>query len=112
MNIYVGNLPYNCDENQLRSLFEEYGDVTSVSVISDKFTGKSRGFGFVEMADGDSAQQAIQALNGADYGGRTLVASEARPREERPRNFGGGGGGGRDRGGDRDGGYRSKSPRY
>lgn len=112
MNIYVGNLPYNCNEDQLRSLFEEYGNVTSVSVIADKFTGKSRGFGFVEMADSGSAREAIEALNGSDFGGRTLVASEARPREERPRGgFGGGRNGGDRDGGYRDGGFRGK-PRY
>ncbi|MBS1537760.1 MAG: RNA-binding protein [Bacteroidetes bacterium] len=100
MNIYVGNLPYNTNDADMKALFENYGTVTATSVISDKFTGRSRGFGFVEMADDDQARQAIEATNGADYNGRALVVNEARPREERPRReFSGGGGGSRNSGG-------------
>ena len=99
MNIYVGNLPYNTNDADMKALFENYGTVTSTSIISDKFTGRSRGFGFVEMADDDQARQAIEATNGADYNGRALVVNEARPREERPRREFSGGGGGGNRGG-------------
>ncbi len=104
MNIYVGNLPYSVREQELRSMFEAYGEVTSASVAMDKATGKSRGFGFVEMSGDEEARQAIEAVNGTQQGGRTLVANEARPREDRPRGGGGGGvygggGGGGSRGG-------------
>ena len=85
MNIYVGNLPYSMDDNELRSSFSEFGAVTSASVVKDKFTGRSRGFGFVEMADAASGNQAIEEMNGRNMGGRPLVVNEARPREERPR---------------------------
>ena len=85
MNIYVGNLPYSMDDNELRSSFSEFGAVTSASVVKDKFTGRSRGFGFVEMADAASGNLAIEAMNGRNMGGRPLVVNEARPREERPR---------------------------
>ncbi len=85
MNIYVGNLPYSMDDNELRSSFSEFGAVTSASVVKDKFTGRSRGFGFVEMADAASGNQAIEAMNGRNMAGRPLVVNEARPREERPR---------------------------
>lgn len=91
-NIYVGNLPYDTTGDDLVQLFQSYGTVTSGQVIIDKFSGRSRGFGFVEMANDDEAQAAIQALNGSSYGGRPLTVNEARPREERG---GGGGGGGR-----------------
>jgi RNA recognition motif-containing protein len=98
MNIYVGNLPYSMGDAELRQLFEEFGAVSSASVVKDKFTGRSRGFGFVEMADGGEASRAIESTNGRSLAGRGLVVNEARPREERPRgNWGGGGGGGRDR---------------
>lgn len=90
-NIYVGNLPYDTTGDDLVELFQQYGTVTSGQVIIDKFSGRSRGFGFVEMAQDDEAQAAIDALNGSPYGGRPLTVNEARPREER----GGGGGGGR-----------------
>lgn len=90
-NIYVGNLPYDTTGDDLVELFQTYGTVTSGQVIIDKFSGRSRGFGFVEMAQDDEAQAAIEALNGTPYGGRPLTVNEARPREER----GGGGGGGR-----------------
>ena len=91
-NIYVGNLPYDTTGDDLVELFQQYGTVTSGQVIIDKFSGRSRGFGFVEMSQDDEAQAAIDALNGTPYGGRPLTVNEARPREERG---GGGGGGGR-----------------
>lgn len=84
MNIYVGNLPYSMDDNELRSVFTEYGTVESASVVRDKFTGRSRGFGFVEMPDSDG-NAAIEATNGRSVAGRNLVVNEARPREQRPR---------------------------
>lgn len=84
MNIYVGNLPYSTDEEALTSLFSEYGEVNSVKVISDRQTGRSRGFGFVEMDD-SAAEAAIDATHGMDFDGRALVVNEAKPREERPR---------------------------
>lgn len=85
MNIYVGNLPYSMDDNELRASFSEFGAVQSASVVKDKFTGRSRGFGFVEMPDAAAGNQAIEAMNGRNLGGRPLVVNEARPREERPR---------------------------
>lgn len=91
-NIYVGNLPYDTTGDDLVQLFQTYGTVTSGQVIIDKFSGRSRGFGFVEMANDDEAHAAIEALNGTPYGGRPLTVNEARPREER--GAGGGGGGG------------------
>ncbi|HEX9616810.1 MAG TPA: RNA-binding protein [Anaerolineales bacterium] len=97
MNIYVGNLSYTTTEEDLRQAFENYGQVTSATLIKDKFTGKSRGFGFVEMPSQEEAQAAIQAMNGAELGGRTLTVNEARPRTEERR--GGGGRGGERRGG-------------
>ena len=81
--IYVGNLPFSSTEDDIRSLFEEYGSVTEVALVSDRETGRSRGFGFVEM-DEQGAASAIQALDGVEYGGRNLRVNEARPREERP----------------------------
>ncbi|OGP19724.1 MAG: RNA-binding protein [Deltaproteobacteria bacterium GWA2_57_13] len=96
--LYVGGLPYSVTEGQLQEIFTAHGTVESAKVISDKFTGQSRGFGFVEMSSGGEAQKAIQALNGTQLDGRTLVVNEAKPMERRD---GGGGGGGR---GNRDGG--------
>ncbi|MCX8036648.1 MAG: RNA-binding protein [Candidatus Sumerlaeia bacterium] len=96
MNIYVGNLSRDATEAELRQAFESFGQVTSCSIIKDKFSGESRGFGFVEMATKEQGQSAIAALNGKDFKGRTLTVNEARPRTDRP---GGGGGGGRGRGG-------------
>lgn len=93
MNIYVGNLPYSTDEQGLVELFSQYGEVTRTSVISDRATGRSRGFGFVEMADDNEALGAIEATDGLEFGGRSLVVNEAKPRQERPQ----GGGGGRPR---------------
>lgn len=95
--LYVGSLPYSTTEQQLQELFAAYGTVQSAKVITDRYTGQSRGFGFVEMATGEEAQKAITALNGSNLGGRTLVVNEARPQEKRA--YGGGGGGG---GSDRD----------
>jgi cold-inducible RNA-binding protein len=91
MNIFVGSLSYDVSETEFKELFEAYGEVTSAKIITDRDTGRSKGFGFVEMENG---QEAIDALNGKDVSGRTIVVNEARPREERPkRNFGGGRGG-------------------
>ncbi len=99
MNIYVGNLSYNLTEDDLRALFAEFGDVTSAKLIMDRYTGQSKGFGFVEMSDDGAAQKAIDELNGRDVSGRSLTVNQARPREERPR--GGGGRGGYGGGGNR-----------
>jgi len=100
--LYVGGLPYSVTEGRLEEIFAEYGSVASARVISDKFTGQSRGFGFVEMNSSEEAQKAIEALNGTQLDGRTLVVNEARPQEKRP--GGGGGGGGMGGGGNRRGG--------
>ena len=96
MNIYVGNLSYNATEEELRQAFEAHGTVTSVTIVKDKFSGKSRGFGFVEMADDSDAKTAINDINGKDLGGRAITVNEARPRnnDRGPRRSGGGGGGG------------------
>jgi RNA recognition motif-containing protein len=92
-NIYVGNLTWECTADDLLALFQEHGTVARAQVITDRETGRSRGFGFVEMENDGEAQKAIEALNGTDYQGRPLTVNEARPREER------GGGGGGQRGG-------------
>jgi len=95
VNIYVGNLSREVTEDELRKEFEAFGQVTSVNVIKDRYTGESRGFGFVEMATKSEAQAAINGLNGTSLGERTLSVSEARPRAEGGRRpYGGGGGGG------------------
>src|SRR5262245_20741090 len=91
--LYVGCLPYSVTETQLRELFEPFGSVESVRLISHKFTSRSKGFGFVEFAENESADKAIAEMNGKDVDGRTLVVNEARPEEKRERGFGGGGGG-------------------
>jgi RNA recognition motif-containing protein len=109
MNIYVGNLSYDTTSDELRDTFASYGEVSSASVVSDKFTGRSRGFGFVEMPDDGEARAAIEGLNGTDLHGRPLTVNEARPRPERSGGGGGGrggygGGGGGRGGGDRRGG--------
>ncbi|MEI7988930.1 MAG: RNA-binding protein [Chloroflexota bacterium] len=100
MNIYVGNLPFDASEEEIRELFAAFGQVTTVTVIKDKMTGQSRGFGFVEMPDNGESQKAIDQLNGKDFKNRSLAVNPARPREERsndrPR---GGFGGGRSGGG-------------
>jgi RNA recognition motif-containing protein len=92
--LFVGNLSYSLDETQLGEIFGEYGTVESVAIVNDRETGRSRGFGFVEMANDAEAQAAIDALNGAERGGRAMTVNEARPRDDRPRRPGGGGGGG------------------
>ncbi len=84
MNIYVGNLPYSIDRDQLRDIFAAYGEVAAARIVNDRETGRSKGFGFVEMADDAQARAAIEALNGSDIGGRKAVVNEARPREPRP----------------------------
>ncbi len=89
MNIYIGNLPFTASEDDIRQLFSTYGQVDVVSLIKDKFTNQSRGFGFVEMPNLKEAQAAIQALNGKEFMNRNLTVNPARPREERPRDFGG-----------------------
>lgn len=93
-NIYVGNLPYETTSDDLLELFGTYGSVVSAQVVMDRFSGRSRGFGFVEMSDDGEAQAAIDALNGQPYGNRPLTVNEARPRTDAPRRSGGGGGGG------------------
>jgi len=90
LNIYVGNLPFSATESEIESLFSEYGQVERVSLISDRETGRPRGFGFVEMVNDNEGRSAIEGVNGIDLGGRTLTVNEARPRQPR-----GGGGGGR-----------------
>ncbi len=96
-NIFVGNLSFNTGEEELRQIFEGYGQVDRVSIMTDRDTGRSRGFGFVEMASNEDGEKAITALNGSQVGGRTINVNEARPKTERA-GGGGGGGGGRDRG--------------
>jgi cold-inducible RNA-binding protein len=85
MNIFVGNLAFKVSEEELKALFAQFGEVKSAKVIKDKFTGESRGFGFIEMASASEAEQAISNLNGMDLEGRKLRVNEANPREERPR---------------------------
>jgi cold-inducible RNA-binding protein len=100
--LYVGNLSYGVSEDDLRQLFEVHGTVVSAQVIFDRDTGRSKGFGFVEMGSEEEAQAAISALNNQDHNGRNLTVNEARPREDRgQRGFGGGRGGRGDRGGRR-----------
>jgi len=94
MNIYVGNLPYGITDDDLRDSFTPYGTVDSARVITDRDSGRSKGFGFVEMPSNAEAEAAIQALNGQDFQGRVLTVNESRPREDTPRRGGGGGGGG------------------
>ncbi|MBZ5572786.1 MAG: RNA-binding protein [Acidobacteriia bacterium] len=101
-NLYVGNLSHNTTEAELRTAFQAHGEVEKVSIVTDRDTGRARGFAFVEMTDAGEAEKAIAALNGTELGGRTLKINEAKPKTERPRSgggqrFGGGGGGGRDR---------------
>ena len=114
--LYVGNLPYSVDSSELEQMFTPYGAVSSAQIITDRETGRSKGFGFVEMANDNEAQAAIDALNGQDNGGRPLTVNEAKPREDRGGGGGGGrggfgGGGGGGRGGDR-GGFRGGRDRY
>ena len=111
--LYVGNLSYDVDSSALESLFSPHGTVRSAQIITDRDTGRSKGFGFVEMGSDAEAQAAIAALNGQQSGGRALTVNEAKPREERPRGggggYGGGGGGGGGRGGYGGGGGRGGS---
>ncbi len=121
MNIFVGSLPFSLEEAELKGFFEEYGEVSSARIISDKFSGRSKGFGFIEMPNDEEAKKAIEELNGAEVDGRTIVVNESieKPKDGTRRPGGGGGGfnrggggggynrgvgGGGDRGGDR-GGY-------
>lgn len=104
MNIYVSNIPFKASDNELRELFEAYGEVTSAKIIIDRETQRSRGFGFVEMPDDASAKQAMTELNGSDFLGKELSVNEARPKTDAPR--GGGGYGNRNNGGG--GGYNKK----
>jgi RNA recognition motif-containing protein len=119
MKLYVGNLAFQTTNEDLQQLFEQAGTVESVNVIEDRETGRSRGFGFVEMASAEEGQKAIEQFNGKEFNGRNLNVNEARPREERgPRGGGGGGrggfGGNRGGGGRRDfgGGRNDRSPRW
>jgi RNA recognition motif-containing protein len=108
VRLYVGNLPFSVTEQDLEQLFSQSGQVDSANVVTDRDTGRSRGFGFVEMETQEAANAAIDALNGYELSGRALTVNEARPKESRPSRggFGGGGGGGRDRGGRGGGGNR------
>lgn len=104
MNIYVANIPWKATEEELKGLFAEHGEVSSAKIVIDKFTQRSRGFGFIEMKDDSAGRNAINELNGADFMGKNLVVNEARPKTEGgPRSGGGGGGGNRGGGG---GGFR------
>jgi len=94
MNIYVGNLSFNATEDDVKSAFEAHGTVETTSIIKDKFSGQSKGFGFVEMSNKEEAENAIQSLNGSDFKGRAIKVNEAKPREDRPKQ----GGFGRNRG--------------
>ena len=99
-NLYVGKLPHSTTESELRSAFEAHGAVDKVSIVTDRETGRARGFAFVEMTNASEADKAIAALNGTDLGGRTLTINEAKPKSDRPKGGGqrfGGGGGGRGR---------------
>lgn len=104
MNIFVGSLPFKVEESELKEVFEEFGEVTSVKIITDRETGRSKGFGFIEMPDDEAAQKAISEVNGAELYGRTIVVNQAEEKKERPAGGGGyrggsGGGGGFNRGG-------------
>jgi len=105
MNIFVGSLPFSLKENDLKEYFEEYGEVASVKIISDKFSGRSKGFGFIEMPNDEQAKKAIEELNGAEIEGRTIVVNKAEERKEGERRGGfsggnrGGQGGGYNKGG-------------
>ncbi len=125
MNIYVGNLSWNLKDQDLQNLFSSHGEVTSAKIVLDKFTNRSKGFGFVEMANDDEAQSAINALNGTEVDGRNIVVNESRPKEGgssngggyKKRSFGGGGNSGsggyrKSSGGYGGGGYRDRSSDY
>ena len=102
--LYVGNLSYDVDSSSLQEMFSQHGTVESAEIISDRETGRSKGFGFVQMGSDSEAAAAISAMNGQEYGGRPLTVNEAKPREDRPRTGGGGGGGYGGGGGGRSGG--------
>jgi RNA recognition motif-containing protein len=108
MNIYVSNLGFNVKDEDLKEFFTPYGEVTSAKIISDKFTGQSRGFGFVEMSDDEAAKKAIAELDQASVEGRSIKVMEARPKEDRPARSGGGGGNFRGNGGGNSGGGYNK----
>ncbi len=119
MKIFVGSLPFSLEETELREFFEEYGEVASAVIISDKFTGRSKGFGFVEMPDDEQAQKAINELNGATVSGRTIVVNKAEEKRDNNRGGGGGfnrgGGGGYNKGGFNKGGggyNKNRNDRY
>jgi hypothetical protein len=101
MNLFVAKLNFDTQEDDLRSLFEQFGEVSACSVITDKFTGRSKGFAFVDMPNDEEANAAIEAINESEFDGRTIIVKQAEPRESRPRSGGGGGygGGGGNRGG-------------
>ena len=106
MEIYIGNLPWSAEDQDLNDAFAQFGEVTSAKIITDRDSGRSRGFGFVSMSNDDEARQAIESLNDQDFQGRNMNCREATPRQERPRHGGGRGGfnrggGGRDRDRDR-----------
>jgi RNA recognition motif-containing protein len=103
--LYVGNLAYSVQDETLQQMFSEFGTVVSAKVMMDRDTGRSKGFGFVEMGSEAEAQAAIRGLNGKSRDGRNLIVNEARPKEDRPGGFGGGGGGGGGRRGGGGGGY-------
>ena len=111
-NIFVGNLDFGATEDSIRALFEAHGAVERVSIVTDRDTGRSRGFGFVEMTDAGEAQRAIAALNGVKLGGRALNINEARPKTERSGGGGGGGGYGGHGGGGGGGGGKRREPRW
>ena len=101
INIYVGNLSFDTREDELRDLFADYGQVDSAKIILDQYTGRSRGFGFVEMSDRDEGMKAIQELDAKEVGGRTIKVNEAKPKKSQGGGGGGGGGRGRDNRGSR-----------
>ena len=116
-NIFVGNLSYRTTEEELQSAFSNFGAVDRVSIVRDRETGQSRGFAFVEMPNAQEAEQAINGMNGRDFGGRAINVNEARPREERGgggggNRFGGGGGNRGGNGGGREGGFKRREPRW
>ena len=113
MNIFVGSLPFKIEESELQEIFEEYGEVTSVKIITDRATGRSKGFGFVEMTNEEEAKKAIEELNNAEIEGRTIVVNKAEEKKEGSRpaggGFRGGNSGGSFRGGNSGGGFRGGS---
>jgi len=122
-NLFVGNLPFTATEDELRDLFSAFGEVQQVRIMTDRDTGRSRGFAFVEITDDEAAEKAVAELNGKDFGGRPLTINEARPKPERRGGFGSGGGGGfggkrrgggggGGRGGSRGGPFTPREPRW